>query len=106
MSEACLYNILALPPADLKRVLPKASTRTLAKLVAAYPRAIGRTFLELLGECTSRVTVEFVRDEINTMRIPSYNEIRQAEQELMKIAHEELQPELVGAASSATAPPR
>ncbi len=89
MSEACLYNILSLPQADLRKVLPKASTRTLAKLVSAYPRAIGRTFLEILGECTSTVTVDFVRDEINTMRIPSYSEIRLAEMELMKIVHEE-----------------
>src|SRR5688572_17766290 len=89
MSEACLYNILALPQADLRRVLPKASTRTLAKLVSAYPRAIGRTFLEVLGQCTSTVTVEFIKDEISTMRVPSYNEIRQAESELMKIVHEE-----------------
>lgn len=103
MSEACLYNILALPQADLKRALPKASTRTLAKLVAAYPRAIGKSFLEILTECTSAITVEFVRDEINTMRIPSYNEIKQAEQELMKIVHEEKeQADLVGAAASTT----
>jgi hypothetical protein len=89
MSEACLYNILALPQSDLRRVLPKASTRTLAKLVSAYPRAIGRTFLEVLGQCTNTVTVEFIKDEINNMRVPSYNEIRQAESELMKIVHEE-----------------
>lgn len=106
MSEACLYNILALTPSDLKKVLPKASTRTLAKLVAAYPRAFGRTFLEILGECTSRITVEFIRDEINTMRVPSYNEIRQAEQELMKIVHDEQEADLVGAAPTSTALPR
>ncbi len=89
MSEACMFSILALPQADLRKILPKASARTLAKLVVAYPRAIGRTFLEILGECTSPITVEFVQDEMNSMRVPSYPEIRQAERELMKIVHEE-----------------
>jgi len=90
MSEAaCMFDILELPENDLKRVLPKASTRSLAKLVTAYPRSVGRTFLHLLGQCTSTVTVEFLRDEMNSMKIPSYPEIRQAESELMKIIHEE-----------------
>src|SRR5471030_2039219 len=89
MSEACMLDILALPEDDLKRVLPKASTRSLAKLVTAYPRAVGRTFLSVLGQCTSSVTVDFLRDEMNSMRIPSYPEIRQAELELMKIIQEE-----------------
>ena len=89
MSEACMYDILALRQDDLRRVLPKASTRSLAKLVTAYPRAVGRVFLEIMGQCASAVTVEFLRDEINSMRVPSYPEIRQAELELMKIIHEE-----------------
>jgi hypothetical protein len=89
MSEACMFDILALPENDLRRVLPKASTRSLAKLLAAYPRTVGRTFLTVLGTCTSAVTIEFLQDEMNSMRVPSYPEIRQAELELMKIIHEE-----------------
>ena len=89
MSEACMFDILDLPEDDLRRVLPKASTRSLAKLVTAYPRAVGRTFLSVLGQCASAVTVEFLRDEMNSMRVPSYPEIRQAELELMKIIQDE-----------------
>jgi len=89
MSEACMFDILALPDDHLKKVLPKASTRALAKLVTAYPRAVGRIFLSVLGQCASSVTVDFIRDEMNSMHIPSYPEIRQAELELMKIIHEE-----------------
>lgn len=89
MAEACMFDILALPEDDLRKVLPKASTRSLAKLLAAYPRTVGRTFLAVLDRCASPVTVEFLRDEMNSMRVPSYPEIRQAELELMKIIHEE-----------------
>jgi len=103
MAEACMYDILALPENDLRRVLPKASTRSLAKLVAAYPRAVGRTFLEILGQCTSAITVEFLRDEMNNARVPSYPEIRQAELELMKIIHDENL--TVGASSAPPATP-
>ena len=89
MAEVCMFDILALPEDDLRRVLPKASTRSLAKLLAAYPRAVGRTFLAVLGTCTSAVTIEFLQDEMQSMRVPFYPEIRQAELELMKIIHEE-----------------
>jgi hypothetical protein len=89
MSEACMFDILALPQVDLQKVLPKASSRSLAKLAVAYPRAAGRSFLDILGQCTSSVTVDFIRDEINGMQTPSYPEIRQAELEIMKIVRDE-----------------
>src|SRR5437867_5308197 len=89
MAEACMFDILALPEDNLRRILPKTSTRALAKLVAAYPRAVGRTFLQILGQCTSAVTVEFLREEMNSMKVPSYPEIRQAELEMMKVIHDE-----------------
>lgn len=89
MAEACMFDILALPQDDLKRVLPKASTQSLAKLVVAYPRAVGRTFLDILKECMSARTLEFIQEEVGFMRIPSYMEIRSAEMEIMKIIRDE-----------------
>src|SRR5262245_36279223 len=89
MPEACMFDILALPEAVLRRILSKASTRTVAKLVAAYPRAVGRGFLEVLQPCTSAFTLDFLREEVNSLRTPSYPEIRQAEREIMKIIHED-----------------
>ncbi|SRR5258706_16377384 len=89
MPEACMMDILSLPQDDLQKILPKASTRSLAKLASAYPRAVGRSFLDILGQCMSEHTVAFIRDEIDGMRTPSYPEIRQAERELMKIIHDE-----------------
>ena len=107
MAEGCMFDILALPENDLKRVLPKASTRSLAKLLAAYPRTVGRTFLAVLGTCTSAVTIEFLQDEMNSTHVPSYQEIRQAELELMKIIHEEnLKVVAAAAAQSATPLPQ
>lgn len=89
MAEACMMDILALPEDDLKKVLPKASTRSLAKLVIAYPRAAGKTFIDLLKQCISARTIAFIQEEIIVMRIPSYGEIRTAESELMKIIRDE-----------------
>jgi flagellar motor switch protein FliG len=89
MAEGCMFDIMTLPEEDLKRVLPKASTRSLAKLVVAYPRAVGRTFLEILTQCMSVHTLEFIREEVGFMLIPSYPEIRQAELEIMKIIRDE-----------------
>jgi len=89
MAEACMLDILTLPEDDLKKVLPKASTRSLAKLVIAYPRAVGKSFLDLLKECMSARTIAFIQEEIGMMRIPSYVEIRTAESEIMKIIRDE-----------------
>ena len=89
MADACMMDILALPQDDLKKILPKASTRSLAKLVIAYPRSFGKSFLEILMECTSARTIAFIQEEIGMMRIPSYVEIRSAESEIMKIIRDE-----------------
>jgi hypothetical protein len=89
MMEVCMFDILALPEEDLKKVLSKASTRSLAKLVVAYPRAAGKTFLDVLAKCLSGAAIEFIREEVYVMKVPSYPEIRNAEMELMKIMHEE-----------------
>lgn len=89
MAEACIFEILDLPQDDLKKVLPKASTRSLAKLVVAYPRAVGKAFLEILTECLSAPTIAFIEEEVGLMHIPTYPEIRTAELEIMKIIREE-----------------
>jgi hypothetical protein len=89
MPEACMLDILALSEADLKRVLPKASARSLARLAIAYPRTLGRTVMPLLSDCVSSHTMDFLREQMNLARPPSFPEIRQAESELMKIIYEE-----------------
>jgi hypothetical protein len=89
MADACLMDILALPQDDLKKVLPKASARSLAKLVIAYPRAVGKTFMDILTECMSAPTIAFIHEEIEVIKNPSYVEIRSAESEIMKIIRDE-----------------
>ena len=101
MSEACMFEILTLPEDDLRKILPKASTRSLAKLVSAYPRAVGRTFMDVLSQCLSASTIAFLQEELNLSRPPSYVEIRHAEAELMKI----IQDERLGDRLSATRAP-
>ena|SRR6185312_4960934 len=90
--DVCLFNIMQLPPDTLKKVLPKASTRLLARLASAYPRVAGHSFLELLSQCVSPVTLEFLREEINVAQLPSFQQIHWAESELMKIIAEEEPP--------------
>jgi hypothetical protein len=89
MGEPCMMDILTLPQDDLRKVLPKASARSLAKLALAYPRAVGKTFIDILKECMSAPTIAFIQEEIVVMRIPSYVEIRTAESEIMKIIRDE-----------------
>src|SRR4051812_37508205 len=89
MAQTCLFSIIELPEESLKRILPKASTRTLARLVLAYPRAVGRPFMNLLCELLSTPTLEFLREEVNRTELPSFGQIRDAEAELMKIVADE-----------------
>src|SRR5512140_479605 len=89
MPETCLMEILDLPEDSLARVFKKVSTRSLIRLVSAYPRAAGRSFMSILAQSFSRPTLEFFREELQAADIPSYAQIRSAEQELMKIIQEE-----------------
>lgn len=89
MPPTCIYSIMELPEDALKKMLPKVSTRSLARLLCAYPRAIGHTFMDLLVVSMSGPTMEFLRDEVNRTPLPSYGQIRAAESELLKVLAEE-----------------
>jgi len=80
---------MGLPEDVLKRVLPRASTRTVTRLISAYPRALGQTFIGLLSKSMSPVALEFLNDEIHSSQLPSLGQIRDAEREIMKLIHEE-----------------
>ena len=89
MQEACLFDILELPTEALKKVLPKAPARVLARLLTAYPRAVSQTFMDVLSQCVSQPTLNFLREEMVAAKIPSFRQIRKAEQELLAIINEE-----------------
>src|SRR5258706_16410380 len=96
MSEACLFDIMSVPEETLKTVLPKVSIRMVSRLIAAYPRAVGRTLLDVLSRNASPFTVEFLRDEMANGRIPSLTQIREAEKEfLMTLRAEKALPDSV-----------
>jgi flagellar motor switch protein FliG len=84
-----MFDILDLPETALKKVLPKVSTRTLIRLLNAYPRTVGRTFISLLNESLSPAAMEFIKEEMNVSPPPSLRQIREAESELVKVLHEE-----------------
>jgi hypothetical protein len=83
VAEACLFDIMSVPDETLKKVLPKVSIRMVSRLIAAYPRAVGRTLLQVLSQNSSPFTIEFLRDEMNTSRIPTLAQIREAEKEFL-----------------------
>ena len=91
MSESCIYDVMGLPKDILKRVLPKASTRSVTRLITAYPRSLGESFLEMLSKGMSPVALEFLNEEIHCSQLPSLAQIRDAEREIMKLIHEDHQ---------------
>lgn len=97
MSETCMFDIMDLSDESLKKALPKVSVKILMRLVTAYPRAIGRKILDTLAQTMSPNTVEFLKDQMSAATLPSIEQIREAELELIKIIHDEhLLPETAG----------
>jgi len=84
MNNACLFEIMGMPEETLKRALPKVSMRMLARLMTAYPRAAGRPLMDIMMQCLSQPTIEFIQEEVSIGIIPSMPEIRLAEAELAK----------------------
>jgi hypothetical protein len=89
MKEPCMYDILELSETSLKKVLPKASSRTLVRLLTAYPRTVGRTFMTVLHTCVSPSTLEFLREELIRGQQPTFVQIREAETEIIQILRDE-----------------
>jgi hypothetical protein len=93
--EACMFDILELPVDTLKKVLPKVSIRMVSRLICAYPRAVGRTLLHVMSESMSPCTIDLLKEEMCTGRLPSMHQIREAEKEFVKtLRDEQLQPQL------------
>ena len=89
MEDICLTQLLDWPDDTLRRALPKAPARLVARIVKAYPRTAGRPFMILLNECLSPRTLAFLQEEIAGGPIPTYPQIRQAEAELLKLMRDE-----------------
>ena len=84
-----MFDIMTLPEDTLKRVLPKVSIRMVSRLISAYPRAVGRTLLTIMAQCMSAPTVDFLKEEMCTGRLPSMYQIMEAEKEFLRTLREE-----------------
>ena len=84
-----MFDILDLPEEALKKVLPKAPTYVLVRLLTAYPRAVSQVFMKTLSQTISAATMAYLIDRINTTQLPTVHQIRQAERELIKLVHDE-----------------
>jgi len=82
--EACMFNIMELSEDALRKVLPKVSIRIVSRLIASYPRAIGRTMLNVMSETMHPCTIQILKDEMCTGTFPSLRQIREAEKEFLK----------------------
>ena len=64
--EACMFDIMELSEDALRKVLPKVSIRVISRLISSYPRAVGRTLLNVMSEtmhpCTSQILKEDTSD--------------------------------------------
>jgi len=88
-SEACLFDIMELSEEALKKVLPKVSIRIVSRLIASYPRAVGRTLLNVMSESMHPCTIQILKDEMSIGKIPSLVQIREAEREFLRTMNQE-----------------
>jgi hypothetical protein len=84
-----MYNIMGLSENVLRKVIPKLPATVIARLLTAYPRSIGQTLMSMLAVNASPSTIQFVREEIQSTRTPSFSQIREAELELIKAVYAE-----------------
>ncbi|OGR93526.1 MAG: hypothetical protein A2992_05265 [Elusimicrobia bacterium RIFCSPLOWO2_01_FULL_59_12] len=84
-----MFDIMALPEDELRKVLPKVSIRIVSRLIASYPRAIGRTLLDVMSRSMSPCALEMLKEEMCAARLPSLHQIREAENEFLHTLHNE-----------------
>jgi hypothetical protein len=89
MQDACMFDIMGLPEETLKQVLPKVSIRMISRLISSYPRAIGRTLLDVMSKSMNPFTVELLREEMSTGSLPSIHQIQEAEKEFLRTLRRE-----------------
>lgn len=87
--EACMFDIMTLPEDTLRKVLPRVSIRIVSRLVSCYPRAIGKTLLDVLSRSVSPAALEMMKDEMASGPLPSIYQIREAEKEFLRMLREE-----------------
>ena len=88
-AEACLFDIMELSEDALRKVLPKVSIRIVSRLIASYPRAVGRTLLNVMSESMHPCTIQILKEEMSTGKIPSLVQIREAEREFLRTLSQE-----------------
>ena len=84
-----MFDVMELSEDALRKVLPKVSIRIVSRLISCYPRAIGRTLLNVMSESMHPCTIQILRDEMETSSMPSLVQIREAEKEFLKTISEE-----------------
>jgi hypothetical protein len=89
MNDACVFALMNLPAAALRRVLMKGSIRMIKSLVVAYPQAAGAAFLDALAPAVSPSTLRLLVEEISKGQLLAPEQVQRAEREFIKLVNEE-----------------
>src|SRR5215471_15510717 len=89
MQDACVFAMMKLPQAMLRRVLLKGSIRMIKSLIIAYPQAMGATILDALAPAVSPATLKVLVEEVSKSQLLTPSQVKNAECEFIKLVNEE-----------------
>lgn len=89
MQDACIFALIKLPEAALRKILLKGSIRMIKSLIIAYPQAMGATILDALAPAVSPATLKVLVEEVSKGQILTPSQIKNAECEFLKLVNDE-----------------
>jgi len=89
MQDACVFALMKLPQATLRKVLLKGSIRMIKSLIIAYPQAMGATILDALAPAVSPATLKVLVEEVSKSQILTPSQVKNAEREFIKLVNSE-----------------
>ena len=89
MQDTCVFALIKLPAATLRKILLKGSIRMIKSLIIAYPQAMGATILDALAPAVSPATLRVLVEEVSKGQLLTPSQVKNAECEFIKLVNEE-----------------
>jgi hypothetical protein len=89
MQDACIFALMKLPEAALRKILLKGSIRMIKSLIIAYPQAMGATILDALAPAVSPATLKVLVEEVSKSQILTPSQVKNAECEFIQLVNNE-----------------
>jgi hypothetical protein len=89
MQDACVFALMKLPQATLRKILLKGSIRMIKSLIIAYPQAMGATILDALAPAVSPATLKVLVEEVSKGQVLTPPQVKNAECEFIKLVNDE-----------------